>query len=85
MAGGVGGQALGNEQGVGNCLRRQNREQPIATRIAEHALERSGVAAGVGIAQYVHGIAVAPAWRQLLIERLHRRWRERGQLPARLQ
>ena len=68
---GVGLQALRRLRGIGHGLRRQDHEHAIAARVAGHDLHGFRVAFGVGIAEHIDGVGVAPMRREQAVERSH--------------
>ena len=63
---GVGLQLLGGAGRVGHGLRGQDHEQAVAVRVLGGDLQGLGVALGVGVAQDVDRVAVAPGGGQEL-------------------
>ena len=68
-------------RGVGHGLRSQDRKQTIDVGILRRDLQRAGITPGVGVAQDVDRVAVAPCGRENCVKRGHGLGRERGQLP----
>src|SRR5918997_515789 len=57
---------------VCHVLRREDDEQPVALRVACRGLERLRVAFGIGVAEHVYRVAVAPGSREKLVQGSHR-------------
>ncbi len=76
---GQGARRLGR---VGHRLRCQDDQGAVAVLIVGGDLDRLGVAHGVGVAQDIDGVVVAPVGRQQLVVLLHGRVRDGGQLAA---
>ena len=73
---GVGLQLLGDLRGIGHVLRRQDDQHAVDAGILRRDLQRLRIALGLGVAQDVDRIVVAPLRRQDLVEGLHRRFGE---------
>ena len=81
---GVGLELFGGPGRVGHRLGREDDEQAVAVRVVRGDLEGLGVAVGVGVAEDVDRVAVAPGAGQGPVERGERLGRQLGQRAAAL-
>ena len=73
---------VGGLGGVGHVLGGEDDHEAVAVGVGDGGLDRFGVARGVGVAQDVNRVVVAPVARQNLVELVRGLIGERGQLPA---
>ena len=79
---GVGLELLGDVRGIGHPLRRHDDQQAVDIGIFRGDLKRLGVALGLGVAEDVDGIVVAPCGRQNRVEGVQGLRRKLGEFAA---
>ena len=79
---GVLAQRLGGRGRVAHGLGGEDHQQAVDVGVLGGDLQRPGIALGVGVAEDVDRVAVAPGGRQEGVERLERRGGELGELAA---